>query len=160
MLSIFFALPSLILVIPAFSMLALTLASLKTKKHQTAPKFNERSFSLAVIVPAHNESTHLIPTLQSIRSQMGPKDRLLVVADNCTDDTAEVARAFGAETIERWNDNLRGKGYALAFGVDHLRSDPPDVVAIVDADCLLSETVYDNCPSNASPQNTPYRCFI
>lgn len=139
MLSIIFALPSLLLVTPAFSMLALTLASLKAKTHQTVPRFDERDISLAVIVPAHNESTHLIPTLQSIRSQIGPKDRLLVVADNCTDDTADAARAFGAETIERFNDDLRGKGFALAFGVDHLRSCPPDVVAIVDADCLLSE---------------------
>lgn len=139
MLSFFFAFLSLLLVIPAFSMLTLTLASLKTKTHQLSPKLGQRDISLVVIVPAHNESTHLTPTLQSIRNQMGPKDRLLVVADNCTDDTAEIAHAFGAETIERFNDALRGKGFALAFGVDHLRSSPPDVVAIVDADCLLSE---------------------
>lgn len=139
MLSFFFAAVSLFLAIPAFSMLALTLASLTTRASQAISVFGQVDISLAIIVPAHNESTHLAPTLQSIRSQMGPKDRLLVVADNCTDDTAEVARSLGAETIERFNDDLRGKGYALAFGVDHLRSSPPDVVAIVDADCLLSE---------------------
>jgi cellulose synthase/poly-beta-1,6-N-acetylglucosamine synthase-like glycosyltransferase len=139
MFSFLFALPMLLLVTPAFSMLALTLASLKSNTLQPNPSISQRDISVAVIVPAHNESTHLKPTLESISSQMGPKDRLLVVADNCTDDTAEVARAFGAETIERFNDDLRGKGFALAFGVDHLRSNPPDVVAIVDADCLLSE---------------------
>lgn len=115
MISFFFAFISLLMVIPAFSMLALTVASLKAKSQKIlSNKFDNRDTSLVVIVPAHNESTHLTPTLHSISSQLGPKDRLLVVADNCTDDTADVARAFGAETIERFNVAQRGKGFALA----------------------------------------------
>jgi cellulose synthase/poly-beta-1,6-N-acetylglucosamine synthase-like glycosyltransferase len=140
MFSFTLALIGLFLVTPALSMLALTLASLPTKTRPQALKTSPLNMSFAVIVPAHNESKHLTPTLQSIRSQLGPKDRLLVVADNCTDDTANVARAFGAEVLERFDDHLRGKGYALAFGVNHLRLAPPDVVVIVDADCLLSDS--------------------
>jgi cellulose synthase/poly-beta-1,6-N-acetylglucosamine synthase-like glycosyltransferase len=86
---------------------------------------------------------------------MGPLDRLLVVADNCTDDTADVARSLGAETIERFNDNLRGKGYALAFGVDHLRTCPPDVVAIIDADCLLSENALQQLSTESHATGHP-----
>jgi cellulose synthase/poly-beta-1,6-N-acetylglucosamine synthase-like glycosyltransferase len=139
MLSFIFAFASFLLVLPAFSLLALTLASLRSKTDRPMQTFTTNDVSMVIMVPAHNESTHLLPTLQSITRQMGPNDRLLVVADNCTDDTAEVARSFGAETIERFNGDLRGKGFALAFGVDHLRLTPPDVVAIVDADCLLSD---------------------
>src|SRR5690242_7475277 len=56
---------------------------------------------LAVLVPAYNESIGLLPTLTDIRSQLLQTDQLLVVADNCTDDTAAVAVTLGAEVIER-----------------------------------------------------------
>lgn len=137
--SFFFALLALTLVLPALSLLVLTLASLKGPPRPEPRLTATRSPSLAVIVPAHNESGHLSPTLLCIRQQLGPRDRLVVVADNCTDDTAAVARTCGAQVLERFDSHLRGKGYALSFGVDHLRQSPPDVVAIVDADCLLSE---------------------
>jgi len=61
------------------------------------------------------------------------------VADNCTDDTAEAARQCGATVIERNDPDHRGKGYALGFGVDYLRSGPPDVVVVIDADCRTDE---------------------
>ncbi len=139
MFSFFFVLLTLCFVLPALSLLALTLASLKGQQRQEPKLLASRAVSLAVIVPAHNESKHLAPTLLCIRQQLGRQDRLVVVADNCTDDTAQVARTCGAEVLERFDHNLRGKGYALAFGVDHLRQSPPDVVVIVDADCLLSD---------------------
>jgi cellulose synthase/poly-beta-1,6-N-acetylglucosamine synthase-like glycosyltransferase len=139
MFSFTIALISLFFVVPAFSMFTLTLASLRAKASHQVRKIGHQNMSFAVIVPAHNESIHLTPTLQSIHRQLGPNDRLLVVADNCTDDTAQIARAFGAEVLERFDDEFRGKGYALAFGVNHLKQSPPDVVVIVDADCLLSD---------------------
>lgn len=94
---------------------------------------------LAVLVPAHDEAAGISATLSSIRSQLKSSDRLLVVADNCTDATADVARRYGAEVIERQQADLRGKGYALDFGLRHLAADPPAVLVIVDADCTLGE---------------------
>jgi len=94
---------------------------------------------LAVLVPAHNEAAGISATLSSIRSQLKPTDRLLVVADNCTDATADVARRCGAEVVVRQQTDLRGKGYALDFGLRHLAADPPSVLVIVDADCTLGE---------------------
>ena len=94
-------------------------------------------FRLAVLVPAHNESEGLVPTLQDIKAQLGPRDSLVVIADNCTDDTASIARAAGAEVIERHDPVRRGKGYALDFGIRHLASEPPDVVVFIDADCRV-----------------------
>ncbi|MBC7171762.1 MAG: glycosyltransferase, partial [Polyangiaceae bacterium] len=92
---------------------------------------------LAVLVPAHDEETVLAATLADIRAQLAPGDRALVVADNCTDATATVAREAGAEVVERVDAERRGKGFALAFGVDALAADPPEVVVVVDADCRL-----------------------
>ena len=94
---------------------------------------------VAVLVPAHNESTLIVATLDGLRAQMQVGDRLLVVADNCSDDTAELARAAGAEVIERSDSQQRGKGYALDFGVRHLASNAPEVLIIVDADCQVGE---------------------
>src|SRR5262245_27419176 len=70
---------------------------------------------IAVLVPAHNESTGLLPTLGDIKAQMRTCDRLVVVADNCVDDTAAVATVAGAEVVERNDPDRKGKGYALAW---------------------------------------------
>jgi cellulose synthase/poly-beta-1,6-N-acetylglucosamine synthase-like glycosyltransferase len=92
---------------------------------------------IAVLVPAHDESIGIVPTLEAVKMGIGTSDRLLVVADNCGDDTAHVARNAGAEVIERFDRENRGKGYALDFGVRHLERGPPEVVVVVDADCRI-----------------------
>ncbi|HKP60184.1 MAG TPA: glycosyltransferase family 2 protein [Polyangiales bacterium] len=92
----------------------------------------------AVLVPAHNESSGITGTLEGLLAQLGASDRLVVVADNCSDDTAAIAARSGATVIERHDPERRGKGYALAFGLEHLAQDPPEVVIIVDADCQVS----------------------
>lgn len=114
---------------------------------------------VAVLIPAHNESIHLIPTLQSIQAQAVPGIRMLVVADNCTDDTATVARMHGAEVIERFNPRLRGKGYALDFGVGHLAGNPPDVVIVLDADCLLEAGALTELSKQAVRQQRPVQAL-
>ncbi|MGE8382883.1 MAG: glycosyltransferase family 2 protein, partial [Pseudomonas putida] len=98
---------------------------------------------VAVLVPAHDEAAIIRATLASVTPQLLPGDRLLVVADNCTDDTARLAREAGAEVVERFDTVLRGKGYALDFGVRHLALQPPEVVIVVDADCQVAEGAID-----------------
>jgi len=98
---------------------------------------------LAVLIPAHDEALGIRDTVRSLVPQLQNRDRLLVVADNCTDNTAAVASAAGAEVIVRTHHTERGKGYALDFGVRHLEHDPPDVVLIVDADCHVVEGSVD-----------------
>ena len=93
---------------------------------------------IAVLVPAHNEEAGVGPTLRGIRGQLEPGDRVLVVADNCSDATADRARAEGVEVLERRDDRLRGKGYALSFGLHHLKAAPPDLVVFIDADTTLA----------------------
>lgn len=90
---------------------------------------------IAVLVPAHNEEQGLPATLKDIVEGLRPGDRCVVIADNCEDGTALAARAFPVEVLERKNATQRGKGFALEFGVQHLRADPPDAVLVIDADC-------------------------
>jgi cellulose synthase/poly-beta-1,6-N-acetylglucosamine synthase-like glycosyltransferase len=124
-------------VVPAACLLALTLAAGRQRKLPNLAASRERPV-VAVLVPAHNESRHILPTLESLRLQLSPGDTLLVVADNCTDDTAAVAQAAGVRVLERHCDGLRGKGYALDAGVRHLKQDGRyDVLVIIDADCTL-----------------------
>jgi cellulose synthase/poly-beta-1,6-N-acetylglucosamine synthase-like glycosyltransferase len=75
---------------------------------------------VAVLIPAHNESAGIKFTIEDIKQQLGSRDRLVVVADNCTDDTAAVAAASGAEVSIRNDTTKIGKGYALDWGIDHL----------------------------------------
>lgn len=90
---------------------------------------------VAVLMPAHDEEASVARSIGSILPQLGLADRLLVVADNCTDATAEVARRAGAEVTLRQDAARIGKGYALAHGFSALAADPPDILIVVDADC-------------------------
>lgn len=96
----------------------------------------------AVLIPAHNEALGIGETLRHLHAT-DPAITILVVADNCTDDTADAARAAGAEVIERHDPVRRGKGFALAFGRDYLAQLPhakqPEVVVVLDADCRTDE---------------------
>ena len=110
---------------------------------------------IAVLVPAHNEAPGIATTLKELLPQLTDSDRLIVIADNCTDDTAAIARAAGATVIERQDSERRGKGYALDFGLKFAATDPPDVVVIVDADCLVSPGTIDQIARLASSQSRP-----
>jgi cellulose synthase/poly-beta-1,6-N-acetylglucosamine synthase-like glycosyltransferase len=109
----------------------------------------------AILVPAHNESTGLLPTLTDIKRELRAGDRLLVVADNCTDDTAIVALAAGAEVVERHDPARRGKGYALDYGLEHLSAEPPEIVIIIDADCRLAANAIDELRKTCAAARRP-----
>lgn len=98
----------------------------------------------AVLISARNEELVIGNLLDSISAQDYPSSlvRVFVVADNCTDKTAKVARAHGAIVYERFNDKLVGKGYALEYLLDRIGEEYGDVFdayMVFDADNLLSE---------------------
>jgi cellulose synthase/poly-beta-1,6-N-acetylglucosamine synthase-like glycosyltransferase len=116
---------------------------------------------IAVLVPAHNESTEIGPTLEDINAQLHPGDRLLVVADNCSDDTAAVSRSLGAEVVDRYDSERVGKGYALDCGLRHLGGDPPEIVVMIDADCRIEERAIDRLASVCSVTGRPAQaCYL
>lgn len=96
-----------------------------------------------VLVPAHDEALTIAGTLQCARTQLLEGDRMVVVADNCSDRTAQIAAEHSAEVFERLDDSRRGKGYALEFGLRCLSARPPEVVVMLDADCLLDESALE-----------------
>lgn len=114
---------------------------------------------VTVLVPAHNESSNMLPTLRAVHAQAGERMRVLVVADNCSDNTAEVARKEGVEVIERHNTALRGKGYALDFGIQHLKANPPQVVIVLDADCLPESGVLAKLANRAMSTSRPVQAL-
>lgn len=93
----------------------------------------------AVLIPAHNEEHQLPTLLESLLDTGYPKELLgiYVVADNCSDGTAEVARRFGAETFQRHDQAKKGKGYALHWLWQQVSMADTDVDAYlcIDADC-------------------------
>jgi biofilm PGA synthesis N-glycosyltransferase PgaC len=87
------------------------------------------------MVPAHNEGPTIASTITAIQTQTRKPDRIVVVADNCTDDTVDIARACGADVFETV-DNTRKKAGALNQAVGKYLPDlgDHDIIAGFDAD--------------------------
>ena len=110
------------------------------KKKPTGPIKQHR---FAILIAARNEENVIPHLLDSINAQDYPAELLTtyVIADNCTDNTAEAARKHGAHVYVRFNKEKVGKGYALDYLLDQLKADglfdQHDAFMIFDADNLL-----------------------
>lgn len=100
--------------------------------------------AFVVLIPAHNEALSISETLRSVLESDYPATlrRIVVVADNCTDRTADVVREHGAEVLERHDLTLRGKGYALAYALETILPSRPDAVVVLDADCEVCPELF------------------
>jgi cellulose synthase/poly-beta-1,6-N-acetylglucosamine synthase-like glycosyltransferase len=114
---------------------------------------------IAVLMPAHNEAAIIAATLRSVRPQLDQCDRVVVVADNCSDDTAAIASAAGAQVVDRSDLSLRGKGYALDAGVRYLEGDAPDAVIIIDADCQITAGAIDQLARECARTERPVQAL-
>jgi len=159
-----------LLALPALILLALALflllevfgafaAAAKDARKQSVNELSAQRGPVAIVIPAHNEGANITPTLEDVKNQMRPGDRLIVVADNCDDETAAFARAAGAEVLERNDATRRGKGYALQFGLDALkaerRENDLDAVFFIDADCRLGPDALDKTVAAALASARP-----
>jgi glycosyltransferase involved in cell wall biosynthesis len=100
----------------------------------------ETNIKIAVLIPAHNEEEIIDSTLTSIKQELGTRNMIFVIADNCDDETGVIASRHGVYVFNRSNPKQIGKGYALDFGVSQIKSMgiSPDVLLIMDADCKVS----------------------
>jgi cellulose synthase/poly-beta-1,6-N-acetylglucosamine synthase-like glycosyltransferase len=97
----------------------------------------ERSGAL-ILVPAHNEAEGIVATVRQLRAEMVSDDRLLVIADNCSDDTAAKAADAGADMLIRNDPEHCGKGYALAAGLAAANEKRWQTIVFIDADCWFA----------------------
>jgi cellulose synthase/poly-beta-1,6-N-acetylglucosamine synthase-like glycosyltransferase len=109
------------------------------------PHSKTKLHKYAVLIAARNEENVITHLIDSISNQTYPKEQItiFVIADNCTDNTAKLAREYGAIVYERFNTELVGKGYALDYLTQHIARDYGknrfDAYFVFDADNLLEE---------------------
>lgn len=145
--------------VPALVILTQVLASI-LPRHLRFLQTLDQEVRGAVLIPAHNEQASIVKTIRSVRNASGPMIDILVVADNCTDDTASVARATGAAVIERYHETQRGKAFALGFGIRYLqRTQPPDVVIVIDADSAVGGRPLDRLASLTDTLGRPVQAL-
>lgn len=113
-------------------------AALASDDHAAPPQ----RIRFAMLIPAHNEEGILCTLLESLAKLDYPKEcySVYVVADNCTDRTAEIARSTGwAHVYERFDESRRGKGFALSWALQQLEGEQLgyDACVILDADSLV-----------------------
>ncbi|WP_126172154.1 glycosyltransferase family 2 protein [Altericroceibacterium xinjiangense] len=110
-----------------------------------------------VLMPAHDEAAGIASTVVAVRQQLRPCDELLVVADNCTDDTAATARRLGATVVERSDVLRRGKGHALEFGREFIEANRSEaaasIIVVLDADCRPERNALQSLAGTASLRN-------
>ena len=106
------------------------------------------SVPLAVVVPAHDEEAGIADTVRSLLAVDYPREafEVVVVADNCSDRTAEVAGAAGARVLERRDPERRGKGHALNFAFERLLGEGrAEAIVVVDADSVVTPNLLAAC---------------
>ena len=108
-----------------------------------------------ILIPAHNEAEQIKEVIEGLQMQLSDRDRVIVIADNCHDNTAELARSTGVEVLERENKTERGKGYALDYAMQKIKSDPPEVLVILDGDCLVEPDTIKNITQKAIATGRP-----
>jgi cellulose synthase/poly-beta-1,6-N-acetylglucosamine synthase-like glycosyltransferase len=136
----------LVLLVSFFFLLQLLLGLKSISQNSSqSPSAKSGRGKCVVLVPAHNEQGGIDKTILSAQAQLQTGDIILVVADNCSDDTASVARTINAHCIERQNDVYVGKGYALQYGIDHIKQMDEifETVVVMDADCLFKKDSLD-----------------
>lgn len=134
---------SILFVICLFFLVECTAALFSHPNSVEQVKTSWQDTKVAVLVPAHNEEIVIGATLEQLAPMLKKQDSLVVIADNCSDATATIARELGAIVIERQDLVNKGKGYALDYGLQYIAPNPPDVVVIVDADCTVHQGVIE-----------------
>jgi len=128
---------SVLLLLPAAILLIEVLAAVLPETAE-ADERNAAAPRTAILVPAHDEAGQIGDTVRALAADLPPGASIVVIADNCSDQTAKLATQAGATAIERCDPDRVGKGHAISFGLQNLAADPPEVVILVDADCRVS----------------------
>jgi cellulose synthase/poly-beta-1,6-N-acetylglucosamine synthase-like glycosyltransferase len=128
-----------LLTLPLIVELAILTSASRLPKRSRINSSVSAPVQLAVIIPAHNEEVLIGSCIESLQvSIVGDLTRIIVIAHNCSDRTAERAAQAGAEVVIYDDPEARGKGFALAHGFAYAASQGMDASLIVDADSTVS----------------------
>ena len=132
-----------------------------TLKHGKVTKSAEdtKQHKIGIVIAARNESKVIPNLIKSIQAQDYPKDllKVFVIADNCTDDTAQICRDMGCVVVERQDDQHVGKGFALHYFFTKLHTEEeyadlvPEAYIVIDADNVLK-------PNYVTEMNKTFDC--
>lgn len=116
--------------------------------------------SIAIVIPAHNEQENIVRTIQSLQACELPiaTVSIVVIADNCTDQTATVAQNAGAQVLIRHNEQQRGKGYALDYAFSQLLAQGIEAVLIIDADTVVERHFLRACEAKFAQGADALQC--
>lgn len=136
---------TLLTVLYFYQFIYIVIALIGEKRKKKQPEYEPKKLHrFAFIIAARNENAVIGNLIKSIKAQNYPSELIdvVVVADNCTDNTAEIARSCGAIVYERFNKVLVGKGYALDYAFNKIKEDEGDYTAydgyfIFDADNVI-----------------------
>ncbi len=124
-------------------LLVLTLAALVPKKCLVLDYSISKIAlpKLAVVIPAHNEVNGIAACIKNLQASLNQASNcdLVVIADNCQDETADRAKSAGARVLIRQDDVNRGKGYALDYAFTVLLAEDYDGFLVIDADSRVDE---------------------
>jgi cellulose synthase/poly-beta-1,6-N-acetylglucosamine synthase-like glycosyltransferase len=123
----------------------LGLLALASVFYRNPPPLGRDEIRFLVLVPAHNEEPVIGRCLEAIDSDRRPGDHVLVVADRCTDATAELARGLGSQVLERGPEAEPGRAAARQAGLEHARSLEWDAVVMLDADSVIEPGFFTAC---------------
>ena len=114
-------------------------AAIQRPRQRATETSSTQQTRFAVLVPAHDEELLIRRTLDSIQSMLYPRalTDVYVIADNCADKTAEIARTIGVQVLERHDSEHRGKGYAIDWALGRIPLTQYDAVAMFDADTIV-----------------------
>ncbi|MFW8592242.1 glycosyltransferase family 2 protein [Glaciecola sp. 2405UD65-10] len=112
------------------------------------------SVANVILIPAHNEAQVIEKTLINLKENISPQDTIVVVADNCSDNTNQLCEAHGATVLERFSDTEKGKGYALDYGTKWILNNLKfDNLILFDADCVFTPGSYDQLVLSVTSSN-------
>ena len=144
-----------IVIIPCFVFFLECFAAFISGKQDLELTDNIDRPKTTVLIPAHNEAEQIKEVLEVLQQQITARDEVIVIADNCHDNTANLARSTGVTVLERENLSDRGKGYALDYAIEQIKDNPPEVLVILDGDCIIKADTIKNITCKAIATGRP-----
>ena len=132
---------ALVWIITIFWLYNIVISACSLVKLKDKPLLVNKNHKFMALVPAHNEAAVVGNLIESLKNQNYPKELLdiYVIADNCTDNTAQIARDAGAIVYERFDSEKKTKGYAMQWFLNKMNEQGADydAMCVFDADNVV-----------------------